>query len=201
VDEVTEDEIKSVTPLTRAQQDLVVKALPTIDLLAGGLHKKFPWARLDDIKQTLRLGYAEVAPKYDPSKGTFAAFGYWPAWGQAIDKLTREGHQSPLYMARKAFGAAAEPLQVPHEPYMEDQEILAPIKAACHEGTFRMFFGATFETWRAQGEQGMVDHLTRLKAFRALQSAFTTLTPDEWVVGLFAPAAERDPPRRPPAAN
>jgi RNA polymerase sigma factor (sigma-70 family) len=177
---VTVDEMASVPPLTPAQQEWVVKAEPSVKLLAGRLHKKFPRASLDDIAQTLRTGYAEVAPKYNPAEGTFEAFGYWPAWGKAHDELTREARQSPRHMASKAFGEAAEPLKVPTGAYMEDDEILAPIKAACHDGTFRMFFGATFDTWRAQGEQGMVDHLTRLKAFRALQSAFATLTPDEW---------------------
>ena len=174
------DGVASVTPLTRAQQALVVEALPTIKRLAALLRKKFPWAMEDDVEQTLRIGYAEVAPKYERSKGTFAAFGYWPAWGSAIDKLTREARQSPRHMARKAFGEAAEPLQVTSGPFMEDDEILAPVKAACHDGTFRMFFGATFEAWRAQGEQGMVDHVARLRAFRALQSAFAVLTPAEW---------------------
>jgi RNA polymerase sigma factor (sigma-70 family) len=174
------DEAETVTPLTEQQQKWVLEAEPSIVVLSKRLRRKFPRAREEDIAQTLWTGYAEVAPRYNPAEGSFAAFAYWPAWGKAIDELTREARQSPLHMARKALGAAAEPLRVATGPYMEDSEILAPIKAACREGTFRMFFGATLDTWRTQGEEGLVDHLTRLTAFRALQSAFATLTPDEW---------------------
>jgi RNA polymerase sigma factor (sigma-70 family) len=98
----------------------------------------------------------------------------------AVDQFSRDARQSPLRLARRALGGVADGLTVTDDPFVEDHEILAPIKAACHEGAFRMFFGATFEAWRTQGEEGLVDHLTRQKAFRALQSAFTTLAPDDW---------------------
>jgi RNA polymerase sigma factor (sigma-70 family) len=174
-------ETASGTPLTPEQQDRVVEAEPTIKRLTGELQRKFPRACGEDIAQSLRAAYAEVVPGYDPTRGpSFDAYAYWPVWGKVHDELTREARQSPRHMARKAFGQVAEPLEVATGAYMEDGEILAPIIAACREGTFRMFFGATLDTWRAQGEQRLVDHLARLKAFRALQSAFATLTPDEW---------------------
>ena len=71
-----------------------------------------------------------------------------------------------------------------NEPFVSEEELVSGLKATCHDGLFRLFVGATFETWRVQGEQGTVDHLTRLKAFDALRSAFTTLTEDEWKDGI-----------------
>jgi DNA-directed RNA polymerase specialized sigma24 family protein len=101
-------------------------------------------------------------------------------FGETVDTFTHEARQNPLFMARRAFQDPDIQLKNPNEPFLSEEDLLNGLRAVCHEGTFRMFFGATFDTWRMQGEQGTVDHLTRLKAFCALQSAFTTLASDEW---------------------
>ena len=166
--------------LTPDMQALVLEAEPEVKALVAKLAKMFRWVAINDVTQTVWEGYAEVAPRHDPAKGKLGAFGYKHAYGKAVEAFMREAHQAPLHLARRAFGEIMEDLRIADDPFVEDDVILAPIKAVCREGTFRMFFGATFETWRMQGEQGLVDHLTRLKTFAALQSAFMTLEPEEW---------------------
>jgi RNA polymerase sigma factor (sigma-70 family) len=167
-------------PLTSEHQDLVLEAKPMVDMMQRKLEKMFPHVSPDDIRQTVWLTVSELAPDYNPARGHFAAFAWAPVFGAAVDTFTLEARQNPLYMARRAFVKPGIHLKDPNEPFVSEEELVSGLQGVCHEGTFRLFFGATFETWRMQGEQGTVDHLTRLKVFGALQSAFTTLKSAEW---------------------
>jgi RNA polymerase sigma factor (sigma-70 family) len=166
--------------LTPELQSLVLGARPTVEDLVRRLRLMFRRVPIEDIEQTVWEGFSQAAPRHDPTRGPFHVFGYKHAFGLAIDRFTRDARQTPLRLARKAIGDAFDGLSVSSDPFAGDAEILAPLKACCHEGAFRMFFGATFETWRLQGEQGLVEQLARAKAFEALRVAFTTLAPEDW---------------------
>src|SRR5262245_35738599 len=163
--------------LTPKQQDAVLTAKPMIDAMLAKLRRMFARVSLEDMRQVVWQGVTEVAPGHDPSQGSFAAFAWKPVFGKAVDWAMRESRQSPLYLARRAFLPVTDQLKDPDDPFADDEQTLAPIKDTCRDGVSRMFFGATFETWRVQGEQGLVDHMTRLKTFRGLAGAFTTLSP------------------------
>ena len=167
-------------PLTSEHHDLMLEATPMVDMMQRKLAKMFPHVAADDIRQTVWLAVSEVAPGYEPAQGHFARFAWTPVFGAAVDTFTLDARQNPLYMARRAFLKTGIHLKDPNEPFVSEEELVSGLQGVCHEGTFRLFFGATFETWRMQGEQGTVDHLTRLKVFGALQSAFSTLKSDEW---------------------
>ena len=180
-----EKKSKAGTPLTPEQQGWVLGAKPQIEELTKRLQRKFPQADPGDVAQALWEGYSHVAPDYNPDnpeRKSFAAFAYKGGWGYAVDALTRQARQSPVHMARKAFGDDSAPVRIARGAYVAEHEMLGGIRAACHDSAFRMFFGATFDVWRAQGEQGLVDLVTRKKAFCALQGALATvtLTADEW---------------------
>jgi RNA polymerase sigma factor (sigma-70 family) len=168
--------------LTPEQRALVLQEKPMVEALVNKLKGMFGRAALEDLTQMVWTGLSEAVVHYDPAKGPFGRFGWKRAFGKGVEDLMRDARQAPLYLARRAFGDPADGLKLAStdDPWVDDRELLEPIKAACHEGAFRMFFGATFETWRMQGDQGLVDHVTRQRVFRALQAAFTTLAPDEW---------------------
>ena len=167
-------------PLTRKQQDLVLEAEPMVKKMLRKLERMFPHASPEDMRQTVWLNVSEVASRQALSRDTFEAVLWKRVFGEVVDTFTLDARQNPLFMARRAFQDPDIQLKNPNEPFLSEDDLLGGLRAVCHEGTFRMFFGATFETWRMQGEQGTVDHLTRLKVFGALQSAFTTLTSSEW---------------------
>jgi RNA polymerase sigma factor (sigma-70 family) len=172
--------LEPMVALTPELQSMVLTVRPTVADLVGRLRRMFRHVPIEDIEQTVWEGFARAAPRHDPVRGPFHVFGYKYAFGLAIDRLTRDARQTPLRLARKAIGDAFDGLSVSDDPFADDAEILAPLRACCHEGAFRMFFGATFETWRLQGEQGLVEQLARAKAFEALRAAFTTLAPEDW---------------------
>ena len=166
--------------LTPKQQDAVLTAKPMIATMLAKLRRMFAQVSFEDMSQVVWQGVSEVAPAYDSSQGSFAAFAWKPVFGRAVEWAKGEARQSPLYLARRAFLPVTDHLKDPDDPFADDEQTLAPLKDVCRDGTFRMFFGGTFEAWRMQGEQGLVDHMTRLKTFRGLAGAFTTLSPEEW---------------------
>jgi DNA-directed RNA polymerase specialized sigma24 family protein len=158
----------------------VLDAEPMVNKMLRKLERMFPRASPEDMRQTVWLNVSEMASRPDISPDAFEAFVWKRVFGEVVDTCTLEARQNPLFMARRAFQDPDLQLKNPNEPFLSEDDLLSGLRSVCHEGTFRMFFGATFETWRMQGEQGTVDHLTRLKVFGALQSAFTTLAPGEW---------------------
>jgi RNA polymerase sigma factor (sigma-70 family) len=166
--------------LTPEQRDAVLTAKPMVNTMLTKLMRMFRHVPFEDMRQIVWQGVSEVAPHHDPSQGSFEAFAWKRVFGKTVDWAMREARQSPLYLAQRAFLPVTDLLQDPDDPFDDDEQTLSPLREVCHDGASRMFFGATFETWRIQGEQSLVDHMTRLKAFRGLQGAFTTLNPDEW---------------------
>jgi RNA polymerase sigma factor (sigma-70 family) len=166
--------------LTPEQQTMVLTAKPMVDAILKKLMRMFRHMPFEDMSQTVWQGVSEAAPHHDPSQGSFEAFAWKRVYGKAVDHAMREARKSPLYLARRAFLPVTDQLRDGNDPFCDDAQTLSPLKEVCHDAISRMFFGATFEAWRVQGEEGLVDHMTRLKAFRELQGAFTTLSPEEW---------------------
>ncbi|MEO7330402.1 MAG: sigma-70 family RNA polymerase sigma factor [Minicystis sp.] len=171
----------ATSPEAVAQARVMAEAGPVVQRLLRKLRRMFPAERPDDLRQMAWQGVVEKAPQYDPSKGSVAGFIWKSAFGNAVNEASREARQSPAHLMRLALLFAAE--EIPdeeHDPFESDETILQGLADACHDGAFRMFFGATFETWRTQGEQGMIDHLAHKEAFGRLKSAFSTLAPEDW---------------------
>ena len=172
----------AVKGLTLEQHKLVLGEMPHIRRLTRKLQRVLYWVPPEDIEQVVGVGYCEAAIDGDPTmpKKAWSHYAYIRAHGKAIDTFLRDSPRRQMALARRAFAEVAETFRPVDDPWASDEEILSPLAAVCGEGTFRVFFGRTFETWRYQGEQGVVNHLDRLNAFRALQSAFSSLTEDEW---------------------
>lgn len=165
--------------LTPAQQQLVLKARPAAEKIVEKLVKVFRHVRPEDLRQMVYEGFIEAAPRHDPAQGPFEVFAWKRAVGKANEGAMREARHSPLRVVREAV------LQMTvsdddYDFYDDNDDPLIRLEAACCHGAFRMFFGATFEMWRTQGEQRLVDHMTRLTTFHALRAAFCTLAADEW---------------------
>ncbi|MFO0757216.1 MAG: sigma-70 family RNA polymerase sigma factor [Byssovorax sp.] len=153
--------------------------------MARKLRGMFRHVDLDDLEQMVWEGFIEAARTHDPSLGSFEAFAWRRGYGKALDGALRDVRQSPRALAAQALLTVADTKApaLDHaglDPFSDEDPALTFLKETASEGAFRIFFGGTFEAFRAQGEQGLVNHLTRLTAFRELKRAFSTLGEDEW---------------------
>lgn len=176
---------RSLRQLTKKQQELVLGELPAIKQLTRTLGAKFPRVGRDDVEQSVWVGYCEAALEANPAmpQAAFAAYARIRVHGRMIDLCLRDWRQSPMYLAELAFGKSFAELVVAddaEDPWISDEAIIDPIRAASSESIFRAFLGSTFEAWRYLGEQGLVDHMTRLTAFRELKKTFPSLSEPEW---------------------
>lgn len=165
--------------LTPAQQDLVLQARPSVEMLAEKLARIRRSLPIEDVTQLVWEGFVEAARLYDPAHGPFAVFAWKRAVGNVNRAAMREARHAALRNVRDAV-ATMDVSDDDYDFYDENDDPQIRLEVACRDGAFRMFFGATFEAWRTEGEQGTVNHLTRLQAFGALRAAFATLEADEW---------------------
>lgn len=164
---------------------LVLQAQPIVGGIVRKLRRAFPRVAADDLAQSAMEGVLEALPSYDPAKGPFPRFAWQRAYGKALDAALRDRRQTPRYFAMRALLATAEHLEQEEgeaeiDPFADVDPAHERLLEVCHDGAFAAFFGGTFEAWRSLGEDGVLGHLERQTAFRALQAALGVLDAEAW---------------------